>query len=163
LPHRLCVIIRQQVAHEGAQHSPAQLCLRPGDGGGIEAGGGMEVDRARGAVRTETGPGTGPPAGKGQGAHDVRRRGGGTLAARTPPNVPKTGASGRRDVQNVGAASSVACWGTANTALASGTELSALDAAVGALAAGGAAARSTDWPNGASASPVASRRTATKT
>ena len=51
LPHRLRVIARQQAAaHEHAQHPPAHLRLHLGDGGGIEAGGGMEDDPARGGV-----------------------------------------------------------------------------------------------------------------
>ena len=49
LRHRLRVIGRQQAAaHEPAQQPPAHLCLHLGDGGGIEAGGGMEDDPARG-------------------------------------------------------------------------------------------------------------------
>ena len=49
LRHRPRVIGRQQAAaHEHAQQAPAHLRLHLGDGGGIEPGGGMEDDPARG-------------------------------------------------------------------------------------------------------------------
>ena len=49
LPHRPRVIARQQAAaHEDAQQPPAHLRLHLGDGVGIEPGGGMEDDPARG-------------------------------------------------------------------------------------------------------------------
>jgi hypothetical protein len=48
LPHRLCVIVRQQASpHEGAQQPPAHALLHRGDGVGIEPGGSMEDDPAR--------------------------------------------------------------------------------------------------------------------
>jgi hypothetical protein len=51
LRHRLCIIARQQAtSHEHAQQAPAHLRLHLGDGGGIEAGGGMEDDPGRGEV-----------------------------------------------------------------------------------------------------------------
>jgi hypothetical protein len=51
LPNRLSVLARQQAAaHEHALQAPAHLRLHLGDGGGIEAGGDMEDDPARGGV-----------------------------------------------------------------------------------------------------------------
>jgi hypothetical protein len=48
LPHRLCVIARQQAAaHEHAQQPPVHLRLHLGDGGGIQPGGAAEDDPAR--------------------------------------------------------------------------------------------------------------------
>ena len=47
LPHRACVIARQQAAaHEDAQQPPAHLHLD--DGVGLDPGGGTEDDPARG-------------------------------------------------------------------------------------------------------------------
>ena len=49
LPHRRCVIDRQQAAvHEDAQQAPAHLLLHRGEGWRIEPGGGMEDNPARG-------------------------------------------------------------------------------------------------------------------
>ena len=50
LRHRLRIIARQQAsAHEHAQQPPAHLRLHLGDGVGIDPGGGMEDDPARGS------------------------------------------------------------------------------------------------------------------
>ena len=49
LPHRLRGIGWQQAAaDEHAQQPPAHLCLQLGDGVGLEPGGGIENDPARG-------------------------------------------------------------------------------------------------------------------
>jgi hypothetical protein len=49
LPHRACVVARQQApAHEHAQQPPAHLRLHLGDGVGLEPGRGTEDDPARG-------------------------------------------------------------------------------------------------------------------
>ena len=49
LPHRPCIIARQQAAaHENAQQPLAHLRLHLGDGGGLDPGGGSEDDPTRG-------------------------------------------------------------------------------------------------------------------